>query len=489
MNAKRFVLGFVCSWFAVALGAQVRWEPFELRGAPSSLHGELGRLNVPLIHSNPSAGSAELVLVRIHSDSSKGGAPIVYLAGGPGGSAIGAARGRESMKLLGRLAELGDVILADQRGVGMSSPRAACPPPVPLEPDQKFMESRWIIDRAIANAKACVEEFARKNNDARAFTNRESADDLDDIRKALGVPKISLFGFSYGTHLALAALRYHGDVIERVVNLGTEGPNETRKLPWTLDTQLKKLSLLAARDPSIGNEVPDMTALLRRVLDKLKREPMMVTVNDRARRKDVQVAIGADALRRILVLDIGDGNDFPVFPALLLTIDRGDPSILEWFADKRYNQIVGGIDLMVVGMECSSGATANRQREIELEAQTSLFGNVANLFYPELCAALPSVDLSDSYRSPLVSDVPVLFVSGTLDSNTPPYQAEALRWGMPRAVHIVVENAGHEDTLPNPDVHNAIVDFFAGKNVAGRYIALPAPDFKSVEEAKRERRR
>lgn len=73
-----------------------------------------------------------------------------------------------------------------------------------------------------------------------------------------------------------------------------------------------------------------------------RQNPIVVTINDRVTKSEVQVPIGADALRRILVPGIGDGNDFPAFPALLLTIDRGDPSILSWFVEKRYNQITAG---------------------------------------------------------------------------------------------------------------------------------------------------
>jgi pimeloyl-ACP methyl ester carboxylesterase len=491
MNVKRFVPGFVCAFVSVALSAQtpIRWEPFNLRNAPSSLHAELGHLTVPLMRSNAAGGNAELAFVRIRSGAGKPASPIVYLAGGPGGSGMAAANGEQSVALMGRLAELGDIILLDQRGVGKSTPRAVCPPAAPLEPEQKFMDTAALVVHLTAATRACVDEWAKKGVDARAFTNRESAADLDDLRKALGASKLRLFGFSYGTHLALATLRNYGDVIESAVLIGTEGPNDTRKLPWSIDAQLAKLSMLAARDPSIGAEVPDMTALLRHVLDKLARQPIVVPVNDRLRKKEVQVAIGPDALRRILMIDIGDGNDFPVFPALLLTIDRGDPSILAWFAEKRYNQITGGVDLMPLGMECSSGVTANRQAEIDLEAKTSIFGDTMNLFYPAICSALPPVDLGDAFRGPLISDVPVLFISGTLDSNAPPYQAETLRFGMPRASHLIVDNAGHEDTLPNREVQQAMFDFFAGKSVGDRHIALPTPDFKSVEEAKKDRRR
>ena len=202
----------------------------------------------------------------------------------------------------------------------------------------------------------------------------------------------------------------------------------------------------------------------------------------------MQVRINADGLRAILVADIGDGNDFPVFPALLLTIDRGDPSILGWFVEKRYNQAKrAGADLMSYGMRCSGGATASRDREIALQTPLSIFGNTLNGSYPDVCSALPPVDLGDAFRAPIVTDLPILFISGTLDSNTPPYQAEEVRWTMPHAMHLVVANAGHEDLEPNDDVQSVIADYFAGKDVSSRRVALPTPDFRSVDEAKRER--
>ena len=53
----------------------------------------------------------------------------------------------------------------------------------------------------------CAAELRDKGIDLAAYNTEASADDLEDLRKALGAPKISLFGFSYGTHLALAAIR------------------------------------------------------------------------------------------------------------------------------------------------------------------------------------------------------------------------------------------------------------------------------------------
>lgn len=472
MTLRCIVLLLVCS----SAAAQIRWEPFPLKDAPPDVRAHLGRLAVPLVRARPDAGNAEIAFVRLQTGEGKPGAPLVYLPGGPGGSGIGATRSPQSLSGFARLAELGDVILLDQRGVGLSTPRVVCQPPAPLAPHEKFTASAELYTAA---ARACVEQWRAKGVDVSGFTNAETAADIEDLRKALGVPKLRLFGFSYGTHLGLAVLRAFPASVERAVFVGTEGPNHTRKLPSTLDTQLAKLSLLSGFD---------MTASLRRVLAKLEREPMLVTIHDRAAKRDVQVAIGPDALRRFLVADIGDGNDFPVFPALLQTIEQGDPSILAWFAEKRYNQISGAINLMVLGLECSSGATEYRERQIQLEARTSPFGNAMNVFFPAVCAALPPVDLGDAFRGPLVSNVPVLFVSGTLDSNTPPFQAEELRWGMPNAVHLIVENAGHEDTLPHREVQAIIAEFLAGRDVSGRRVALAAPKFLGVADAKRGRK-
>ena len=56
---------------------------------------------------------------------------------------------------------------------------------------------------------------------------------------------------------------------------------------------------------------------------------------------------------------------------------------------------------------------------------------MTNYPFPQVCEAIKVPQLPEAYRSPIVSTVPTLFISGSLDSNTPPYQAEQVRWGFP----------------------------------------------------------
>ena len=91
-------------------------------------------------------------------------------------------------------------------------------------------------------------ELRAKGIDLAAYNTEASADDLEDLRIALGVPKISLFGFSYGTHLGLAAIRRHPSSIDRVILAGTEGPDDSQKYPHTFDLQLARLAQLEGVD-------------------------------------------------------------------------------------------------------------------------------------------------------------------------------------------------------------------------------------------------
>jgi hypothetical protein len=90
-------------------------------------------------------------------------------------------------------------------------------------------------------------------------------------------------------------------------------------------------------------------------------------------------------------------------------------------------------------------------------------------------------DLGDTFRSPIVSPVRTLFLSGTLDWNTPPFQAEEVRWGFPNSSHIIVRNAGHEQVLPHPDVLGAIARFLSGADVDDVTAGWPPLRFVPIE--------
>ena len=108
--------------------------------------------------------------------------------------------------------------------------------------------------------------------------------------------------------------------------------------------------------------------------------------------------------------------------------------------------------------------------------------DAANFPFPDINEVWTPADVGDEFRSPLVSDVRTLFLSGSLDWNTPPHQAAEVRWGFSNSVHISVENAGHEQVMTHAVIGQAMLDFLRGEDVSGRHAAWPPLRFVPIDK-------
>ena len=296
---------------------------------------------------------------------------------------------------------------------------------------------------------------------------------------------MNLVGFSYGTHLTFATLRYHSPTINRAAVFGSEGPNHTEKLPSTSDEAVRRLAKIVAADTEIGTKMPDLYATLKRVLGRFAKEPAKVTVTDRKTGKPVELLIDDYGLRFLIRIDLGDTNDLPIFPAWFYSMDNGDYSILARFAERRYNQFGAGAPIMTVLVDNASGVTADRKKQIEKEAKTSILADAMNFPSFEIPGLTDGMDLGDAFRGPVRTDVPTLFVSGDLDNNTQPFQAEEIRKTFKTSTHIIIGNAGHESTFVVPQVQQAMADFLNGKDVSTFKFSHPPLKFIPLPEPKK----
>ena len=442
-----------------------------------TVEGHRGSITVPENRSNPNSPDIAVHFVRLKSTNPNPSAPLVYLAGGPGGSCTWQAENPRSLERWKAFLEIGDVILLDQRGTGAGEERVLFvrredPPGDAFASVEKAEAFRKKI------AEAALTEFKARGIDLGGYTTLESARDMDVLRKALGYDKLSLMGFSYGTHLGQTYIKYFGSHVENAVLIGVEGLNHTYKLPSTMDAQFRKIAMMANSDPNVNTEVPDLLALYDRVIAKLDKEPVELAVTSPITRQSMTMTVGSYALKVLLRFDIGDASDIPVFPRLLYMIDQGDYSALQWFLQKRIRAFYG-IQGMSATMDPASGATANRMQRIKLEEEKSLFKDAVNLNMGG--DSWPVPDLGDEFREPFASDVRTLFMSGTLDFNTPPYQAEEVRWGFSNSSHIIVVNAGHEQILTHPDAPKTIIRFLKGEDVNDVGLSQPKLRFIPIK--------
>ncbi|HXS01225.1 MAG TPA: alpha/beta hydrolase [Pyrinomonadaceae bacterium] len=436
---------------------------------------EFGTLLVPENRSNPESNLIELAFVRFKSTAKNPGPPIVYLAGGPGGSGIFTAKGPR-FPLFMALREIGDVIAFDQRGTGFSKPNLGCYErlsfPLDVAPTREAA-----IKEMRENSEGCKTYWRDiQRVDLTGYNTNESADDLEDLRKALGVNQISLWSISYGTHLAFATMRRHPKSIHRAILAGTEGPDHTYKLPSNIQKHLEDLAALIKADPQIGKEIPDFLGLMKSVFDRLDAQPETVEITDQRTKLKTKVIVNKFVMQFIVANNIGT-TVTARFPALFYRASKGDftnPAQV-WLNQSR-SDIGSAMSYM---MDCASGQTATRREQISREAKGTLLEDIFNFPFPEVCEEWKAPDLGDAFRAPLQSDIPLLFISGTLDARTPISNAEEYRKGFSNSTHIIIEGAVHSDPLflSSPKIKDGMMEFLRGQQVTVTKITAPPMKF------------
>lgn len=468
------IFWLVLMYNAVANDARLTVEPktFTSRSGVK-VQAEVGTLKVSENRENPKAATISISYIKLKGQENSAGTPLFYLEGGPGSSCTWQAENPDMLENWVPFLAQGDVVLIDQRGTGAGYQRLLYIWQKPLPDNLLVDKSAHDQHQATMNEEA-LPLFAERNIDLNGYTTIQNAADLDELRSALGYEQISLMGFSYGTHLGQTYMKYHGQHVKNAVLVGVEGLNHTYKLPSSMDMQFQKISLLAGRDENLATTVPDLNKLYLRVIQKLTDEPVTLKIKSPLSGESMPVKIGAYGLNLILRFDIGDASDLPVFPRLLHMIDQGDYSALQWFVQKRIGFLYG-IHAMSAVMDPASGATESRKAQIQSESISSAFKDVVN---PGMDSKnWPTPDLGDDFRAPLISDIPTLLLSGTLDFNTPPFQAEEVRWGLANSTHIIVNNAGHEQILTHPKASETIIRFLSGENVADVTMSQPELQF------------
>jgi pimeloyl-ACP methyl ester carboxylesterase len=462
--------------FAQQKAGALKTAPYTFENSKGEkVDAEFGTLLVPEKRSDPKSNLIELAFVRFKSTAKNPGPPIVYLAGGPGGSGIGTARGSR-FPLFMALREIGDVIAFDQRGTGYSKPNLGCyerlAVPLDVAPSREAA-----LTELRKNARNCIEYWRDiQRVDLTGYNTVESADDLEDLRQALGVKQISLWSISYGTHLALATLRRHPQSIHRAILAGTEGPDHTYKLPSNIQKHLEDLAAVVKADAEIGKDIPDLLGLMKSVFDRLDAHPETVEVMDPRTKQNVKVTVNKFVLQYIVANNIGT-TITANFPALFYRASKGDftnPAQV-WLNISR-DDIGSAMSYM---MDCASGQTAARRKRIAREAKGTLLEDIFNFPFPEICEEWKAPDLGDEFRSPVKANVPVLFISGTLDARTPISNAQEYRAGFPNSTHIIIDGAVHSDPLflSSPKIKEGMLEFLKGQPVTATRIAAPPMKF------------
>ena len=415
-------------------------------------------------------GTIDLAVVRVRRAGSTSRRAHLVLAGGPGDSGVNLALGiaRQGGAALADLFD-GDLIGVDQRGTGRSRPNLASPALYKLPLDREGSPELWlpIIERT---AQEVANDFRSRGIRLEAYNTRESADDLEDVRKAFGHEKVTLWGRSYGSHLALATLARHPAIVERMILVGPEGPDHTWKLPSQVDAAILRISERAG--------TPELPARIRGVLDRLEEEPVLVELQHPMTRQPASIMLGAFDVQWIAAQALADARALVTLPAAFREMASGDFRRVAQIALLRRERL-GVENAMKHVMDLSSGASAARRQRIDREASSALLGGAINFPGMHLQRAWNAADLGEDFRRPVSSDVPTLIVAGDLDPRTPVVNGKEIAATLRNSRLLVLENATHQfDFFGSPPILARLRAFLRGEPVDPSPVVLPPLSFE-----------
>ncbi|MGB9751982.1 alpha/beta fold hydrolase [Roseiflexus castenholzii] len=394
---------------------------------PGGVSVECGWLTVPEDRAKPGNGREVRLHVAIFRSTRPNPPPdpIVYLEGGPGVDAL------ERLPLVFDLwfrpfLANRDFILYDQRGAGYSTPSLACPELTKLSFDMLPMNVRAAESSRLWSEAAlkCRERLVAEGIDLAQYNTLTGAADLEDLRLALGYEQWNLIGSSYGTRLALTAMREYPQGIRSVVLDSTRPPqiNESQT-PADAERAFQTLFRGCAADLDCNAAYPDLERVFYDLVEKLNTQPVTLPGVDPFTGRTYEVLINGDTLISTLFQAMYSTEIIPLLPRAIYGAAQKNEFSL-WVRLIMNN--VSQSDYFSYGVMYSSRC----YDEILFETREAMakadepFPHQQDVFdmtaFWDICNAWGVGVAPPIENQPVRSAIPALILAGTYDPATPP---------------------------------------------------------------------
>ncbi|WP_129775663.1 alpha/beta hydrolase [Peristeroidobacter soli] len=438
-----------------------------------------GEVIVPESRDKPSGRTIALaVQVVLANRQPKQPDGIVVLGGGPGeiltDKAAAVAVGERDR----------DLILLDQRGVGMSRPVLLCEEGRPEERIEGFL-SRAERDRRLAG---CAQRLSQ-SADLSAYSTRENAADVVDVMQALGYEKWNILGVSYGSRLALTVMRMQPKALRSVV-LDSPYPPQVNGFDMQRPQFFAQLDVMladCAANAGCAGAFPNLRSRVVKALQTIALEPVQAQVRSHRGGPAQSAKVGARLVLGDLRSAMYDPAALPLLPAALNRLANGDVAgyfamldgprgVTDQVRPMRPEQFAFGMQLSIQCQDDQAWAKGNPVRGDWPREVADSYGSGYNI---DDCKVWKVRSADRSLHLPVHSDVPVLILAGQYDPVTPPELGRLLLADLKNARLIVIPGAGH--ALTRMPCGRSLIDQFAANptgDLDERCVAEAAKSFK-----------
>jgi len=405
-----------------------------------------GHLTVPLDPSGATPGTVTLAIRRHRATVGEAHSAIVALAGGPGQPALPFAE--DFTELLGPIAATRDLIVFDQRGIGLSDPLSCHA----FERPGSYGSFGKLIE-------ACGNQLGPGRS---FYTTADTVADIEAIRQAGGYEKLVLYGTSYGTKVAEEYAQAYPSHVEALVLDSVVPPNGPEPLERSTFAAIPRILRQLCEFGACAHITRNPVADLARVVKAMDRAPLRARAID-GRGHARSLTLSSHELVELLLA----GDFSPLLRADFLTAvaaaARRDTAPLARLVASAQGGEGEGEDFdtpLYYATTCEEqyfpwarSATPKRRIAEAGAAARALGASAFAPFTPADALAISDVPACAywPYATPTppppddapLPDVPTLILSGADDLRTPTAGAREVAAAIPDAHLLVVPDTGH----------------------------------------------
>lgn len=378
--------------------------------------------------------------------------PLFPIAGGPGqGSIEFYASYSQAFEKIRRNR---DILLLDQRGTGESAPMHCAS-------GEEVIEGQYSIEQTIEQTQRCLDELP---HDPQFFTTSIAIQDIEALRVALGIPQLNLYGVSYGSRVAQHYLRRYPDSTRTVILDGVVPPAVALGPIIAIEAQ-KALDSIFDRcreTPACNERFPGLRENFIQLQKSLAQQVVSLELPNPVTGRPQQLTFGIGEMAAAVRLLSYHPNSIALIPLLIDEAAKGNYAPLA----AQFLQIAESMsDALALGMHnaivCTEDVPFIDPAAISEEALAQTYiGPVQADALAAICSIWPRGPIDDDFKTPVVSDKPVLLLSGEADPITPPYFADQVALTLGNVMHITGAEQGHGQAMRGcmPDILGRFVE-------------------------------
>jgi len=389
--------------------------------------------------------------------------PIIYTVGGPGSTTMPTAQYMNYYKYL----DDRDFILVEQRGNYYAKPHLDCP-----EWSQAIYESNQPdfdikdYDKVFENAaKKCRERLEKKGIDLNGYNTNEIAADINDLVNILEIEKYNLLTISYSTKIAQVLIRDYPDKIRCVV-MDSPLPLEVNYDEESVQNLLESVTKLldgCENDTACNSTYPNIKNRFLEYLREKTENPLKVEIeNPKNGETEVFYLKGEDLITIFTSASTGDVPNIPFEINRLLNYDL--TSVKEQLSYLFQDPSIGAGVGMRLSVWCAEENPFNSIERVKRE--TNKYPEVKGLspavFDDGLCKIWGVKKVEEIENQAVKSNIPILFISGEYDNETPSKWAKSMKPNFINSYHLIFKGWKHTPTTnwSNQCAMQSANDFF-----------------------------